>query len=365
MHKEFTVSVHEKSYQVYITRGKITGLGRLIKEQIPRVWKSFIISDETVDHLYGDLVFQILAEAGLQPAKAVIPAGEQSKSLETVSDLYSRLSEHGVNRNSAVIALGGGMIGDLAGFVAASYMRGLPLVQVPTTLLSEADSSLGGKVAVNHAQGKNMIGFFYHPELVFTDIDFLKTLPQVEINAGIAEIIRHGMILDADFFSWIEKNAQAIRQFVPDVMVELIYRSCQIKKGVIEQDEREAGYRSILNFGHTIGHALETVTGYQRYRHGEAVAIGMVQICRLAEKLGWLAHEDVQRVSNLLQQFALPVDLPVDVSSESLMEVMQRDKKSFQGKIKLIVPRGIGQVQIVHDWREEDLLAILNSAYEK
>lgn len=351
-----------KSYPVCITEGELASVGEYIRELLPEAWKSFVISDQTTFRLYGEKLIDILFESGLNPSYTIVPDGEQSKSLKMSTQLYEELNKHGVDRKSVIISLGGGMIGDLAGFVAASYMRGIPFVQIPTTLLAQADSSIGGKVAVNHLVCKNMIGFFYQPDMVFTDVNVLKTLPQREFNSGVAEIIGHGMILDENYFSWIENNLDMIKQLNSETLIRLIYGSCRIKKSVVESDEHDNGYRAILNFGHTIGHALETITEYKRYQHGEAVAIGMAQVSLFAESMGLISRHDVNRLINLIKRFDMPVELPSDINAYTILEAMKMDKKSINHKAKLIMPTRVGEVQIVSDWKERDLIRVLEGS---
>lgn len=347
-------------HSIFITEGGLNEIGEYIRRLLPEIWKSFVITDQTVCDLYGKKLINQLKASGLNPGVAVVPDGEEHKNLQVVSEIYDQLNEHGVDRKSVIIALGGGMIGDLGGFVAASYMRGLPLIQVPTTLLAQADSCMGGKVAVNHALGKNRIGFFYNPVMILTDVAVLKSLTLRELSSGMAEIIKHGMILDEKFFRWIEKHHEQITEIDPKTMLELVYRSCEIKKRVIEADHREQRYRAILNFGHTIAHVLEDLTDYRRYQHGEAVAIGMVQISYFAKSLGLISQKDVNRLINLLKKFDLPLDLPKDLSSVDIIKAMKGDKKSKYNQVTLVIPKGIGSVELVDKWEPCALNQILN-----
>ncbi|AZR74178.1 3-dehydroquinate synthase [Anoxybacter fermentans] len=359
MQKKLTIYLKERSYPIFIGDNFLHKLGELIKNLIPKARRSFVISNTTVFPLYGEIVMKSLEDVDLNPGSGLISDGEEYKSLDTASNIYDQLIEHQMDRSSVVISLGGGVVGDLAGFVAATYMRGIPFVQVPTTLLAQVDSSIGGKVAVNHPAGKNLIGAFYQPRLVLIDVATLKTLAREELIAGMAEIIKHGMILDADYFNWIEENLDKILNLDPSVLIQLIYGSCRIKGQVVEADEKEENLRAILNFGHTVGHALEVVTHYKRYRHGEAVAIGMVIATRLAEYMGMINEDNVKRLVQLLDRTSLPTQLPPDISSTAILEAIKQDKKSFQGKVRMILPTAIGQVHITDKWCEQDLIEIM------
>jgi len=289
----------------------------------------------------------------------LIPDGEEYKSLAEVMCLYDQLVAHGMDRSSVLISLGGGVVGDLAGFVAATYMRGLHFVQVPTSLLAQVDSSVGGKVAVNHPSGKNLIGVFHQPRLVIVDPVTLQTLSQEELVAGLGEVIKHGMILNINYFDWVEANLERILKKDPPTMEQVVFGSCTIKGKIVEADEQEQNLRAILNFGHTVGHALEIVTQYRRYRHGEAVAIGMVQAARLSERLKMFNNRHVTRLVQVLKHAGLPVQIPSDVDPAAVIQAIHQDKKSFQGKTRFILPTAIGQVQITDQWDEQDLLEVL------
>lgn len=357
--QKLKINLKERSYPILIENGFLKELGEYIKSQIPTARRSFVITNTVVDTLYGDVVMQSLDAAGLSPAKGVIPDGEEYKSLQTATDLYDRLVAHSLDRSSVVISLGGGVVGDIAGFVASTFMRGLSFVQVPTTLLAQVDSSIGGKVAVNHPAGKNLIGAFYQPQLVFIDTATLNTLPKAELIAGMGEVIKHGMIVNADYFDWVEANLTRIDNLEPMTLNQLVFGSCTIKGRIVEVDEHERNIRATLNFGHTIGHALETLTHYRRYRHGEAVAIGMAQATRLAHLKGMIKPLHVERLINLLRNAGLPVAFPEDIAPADILETIKQDKKSFQGKVKLILPTAIGQMQITDQWEEQDLIKVL------
>ena len=360
--QKLMINLKERGYPIYIGSGFLSELGEYIETQIPTAHRSFVITDSVVDKLYGDVVMESLHAAGLNPEKGVILNGEESKSLETATGLYDQLVAHGMERTSVIISLGGGVVGDLAGFVAATYMRGVPFVQVPTTLLAQVDSSIGGKVAVNHPAGKNLIGAFHQPQLVLIDTNTLATLPKEELIAGMGEVIKHGMILNADYFDWIEANIPRILNLESATLNQLVFGSCTIKGKIVEMDEYERNIRAILNFGHTIGHALETLTHYRRYRHGEAIAIGMAQVSKLAQFKGMVKTEAVDRLIKLLTDTGLPTELPTGINPEDLLQTIKQDKKSHQGKIKIILPTTIGNVQITDQWDEQDLLKMLTTS---
>jgi 3-dehydroquinate synthase len=318
-----------------------------------------VVTNPVVAGLYGETVKRSLAEAGFQVGEAQIPDGEEYKTLATVAGLYDAAFTGGLERGDAVLALGGGVVGDIAGFLAATYMRGVPFVQVPTTLLAQVDSSVGGKVGVNHPGGKNLIGAFYQPRFVLIDPDTLATLPSREVRAGLAEVIKYGVISDAGFFSWLEANIDRLLNLEPAALEHAIAASCRIKAAVVSADETEAGLRAILNFGHTVGHALEAVTGYQRFVHGEAVAIGMVAAARLAVRLGYFEPPGAERITGLVLRAGLPAEVPADVEPEILLETMRRDKKVAADRLTFVLPEAVGRVRVVRGVAAEDVLAVL------
>jgi 3-dehydroquinate synthase len=303
-----------------------------------------IVTNETVAPLYLEALVEALR--GYQVNTVVLPDGENYKNLETMKSIYDCLLQHKHNRTTTLIALGGGVIGDMAGYAAATYQRGVKFIQIPTTLLSQVDSSVGGKTGVNHPLGKNMIGAFHQPQCVIIDTQVLKTLPSRELSAGLAEVIKYGLISDRDFFQWLEQYHHQLLLGEPKVIAEVIERSCQNKASVVAKDEKETGIRAILNLGHTFGHAIETIKGYGEWLHGEAVAAGMVIASELSHQLGWLSHNDVDRVKRLLQYVNLPISLPNDISPEQLLETMQLDKKVVNGNLRLILLRAIGHAII-------------------
>ena len=302
-----------------------------------------------------------LKRAGFIVMSIEIPDGEQYKNLDWANSIYTALLINSFDRKSALVALGGGVIGDLTGFAAATFMRGVPFIQVPTTLLAMVDSSVGGKTGVNHPMGKNMIGAFYQPKKVLMDLEVLRTLPKEELLSGMAEVIKYGVIRDSSFFEYLDTNREKILSLDPDALGYIISRSCEIKAEVVSADEREGGLRAILNFGHTVGHAIETAENYTM-RHGYAVAIGMVYASRLAHKTGLCDQSVPDRVETLIQSYGLPTDLSAlsrKPSSAELMATMQIDKKAEGGKVKFVLPKKIGEVVITKEWDEQQLQELL------
>ena len=335
------VELAERSYSVNIERGLLDSVGRRTVDLGLR-GPVAVITNPVVDRLYGKRLTMSLESAGLDPQVFVVPDGEEYKSLDEAGKIYDFLIERRMERESPIIAFGGGVIGDIAGFVAATYLRGVPYVQVPTTLLSQVDSSVGGKTAVNHPKGKNLIGAFYQPRAVFIDPDLLKTLDSRELRCGLAEVVKYGVIWDAGFFEFLEDNTEKLKG-LDDEMVTAIERSCAIKAEVVSMDERERGLRSILNFGHTFGHAIEAVTGFRSIKHGEAVAMGMVMAAGLSNRLGLCDKGVVERIRGLLKRLGLR-DLPGDIDGKTLIEPMKIDKKISGGKLRFVLVCEIGKV---------------------
>ncbi len=300
-----------------------------------------------VKGLYGDALRQRLADEGFEVAIIEVPEGEEQKSLETAGRLYDELSRLHVERLTPVLALGGGVIGDLAGFVAATYLRGLPLVQVPTTLLAQVDSSIGGKVAVDQGQLKNKIGAFYQPGLTISDISTLKTLPPRALSTGLAEVIKHAVIWDKEFFTYLEEKLDKIKSFDEPVLERVVSRSAEIKAEVVEKDERDLGLRNVLNYGHTVGHAIETVSGF-RVWHGEAVAMGMLAAGRISARLGVLDGDELARLESLITRAGLPAKMP-ELETERVIQAMRHDKKISGGKMKFVLLKSIGDVFITDE----------------
>lgn len=314
--------------------------------------KALLVSDTNVGKLYGQKVLTLLKTAGLDAELYMVPAGEHSKSLAEAEHIYTRAIELGLDRKSALFALGGGVVGDLAGFIAATYMRGIPFVQLPTSLLAQVDSSVGGKVAVNHSLGKNLIGAFYQPKAVFMDLAMMETLPKREIYTGLGEILKYGIIYDAEFFAFLEQNVDKVLSLEPGTAAHMIARSCEIKAAVVAQDEKEAGLRRILNFGHTIAHAIEKETGYVRYNHGEAVAIGSLGAAYISRELGLIDAACVERVRCLMEKLHLPT-VAEGCQVESMYEAIFHDKKTVNGQVNWVLMEKIGKVCIRNDVSEE------------
>lgn len=314
--------------------------------------KALLISDTNVGKLYGRKYANLLESVGFNVDIYLIPAGEGSKSMEEAEKLYTRAIEIGLDRKSVIFALGGGVTGDLAGFIAATYMRGVPFVQLPTSLLAQVDSSVGGKVAVNHRLGKNLIGAFYQPEAVFMDLSMLRTLPKREIYTGLGEIIKYGIIYDADFFTFLEQHVQEVLQLDQNVIEHVVARSCEIKAAVVGEDEKEAGLRRILNFGHTMAHAIEKETHYLRYNHGEAVAVGMVGAARISCAMGLIPQTDLTRMIALIRAMHLPVQAE-GCTVDNMYEAIFHDKKTIDGKVNWVLMQGIGKVLVRSDVPED------------
>ncbi len=351
MMQRVDVELGERSYSLVIGSGIVDEIRAFVRqaEYSPH---GMIVTDTNIAPLCAGQIAALLADAGVQAEIATIPAGESSKSLTQANELFTRAIELGLDRRSPIFALGGGVVGDLAGFVAATYMRGVPFIQIPTSLLAQVDSSVGGKVAVNHPLGKNLIGAFYQPDAVFMELDFLKTLPAREIATGLGEIIKYGIIYDADFFAWLERHRTEVLALEPAAVAHMIARSCEIKADVVRQDEREGGLRRILNFGHTIAHAIEKETGYARYRHGEAVAIGMAGAADISVQMGILPDVDRVRMNELSSAMGLP--LSVDgVTADAMYEDLFHDKKTVGGRIHWVLADSIGKVSVHSDVPEE------------
>lgn len=306
-----------------------------------------VVTNATIAPLYLAAVLARLGER--QVSVVTLPDGEQHKTLKQLDDVFDRLLSDGHNRTTTLIALGGGVVGDMTGFAAACYQRGVAFIQMPTTLLSMVDSSVGGKTGVNHALGKNMIGAFYQPQCVVIDTDTLKSLPAREFAAGLAEVLKYGLIADKPFYDWLKLNWRALLERDEDLLSEAILRSCENKARIVAEDERESGRRALLNFGHTFGHAIETATGYGSWLHGEAVAAGMVIAGRLSAELGWLGQSEVDEFANLLAGAGLPTSPPADMSAEQFMTLMARDKKVLDGSLRLVLLKAVGDAIVSSD----------------
>lgn len=319
---------------------------------------ALIVSDQNTASLYGDRVRTALQSIGFAAEVFIAEPGEHSKSLQTAEEIYTRAIEAGLDRRSPIIALGGGVVGDLAGFIAATYMRGVPFVQIPTSLLAQVDSSVGGKVAVNHPLGKNLIGAFYQPKGVLIDLAMLQTLPKREIYTGLAEVVKYGVIYDRDFFAYLGQNAEMILQLDVAAMAHVVARSCEIKAQVVSQDEKEFGLRIILNFGHTIAHAIESETGYALYNHGEAVAIGMYGAALLSQYMGLVSKETVDAVAAMLEKFHLPLRAK-QCAPGNLLNILHRDKKAVNGSVQWVLLEEIGKVKVTREVPEELVRRVL------
>jgi 3-dehydroquinate synthase len=361
------VALGPRSYEVRVVSGGSDGFGAFARESLGASWSgrscrsALMVTDGNLAELgLVDGYRDALAEVGIAPSLAVVPPGEATKSLESAATLYGELVKIGADRHTAVVALGGGVVGDLAGFVAATYARGIPLLMVPTTLLAQVDSSVGGKVGVNHPGAKNIIGAFHQPGGVWIDTKTLGTLPDRELLCGLAEVVKYGVILDGAFFEELEEHAGAILARDPRALRSIVARSCRLKASVVERDEREeTGLRAVLNFGHTIGHAIEAVAGYEGpYRHGEAVAVGMVAEARLAERLGWIGAGVVARIERLLDRMGLPTSA-TGLDHGRLIEAMGRDKKNRGGRIRFVLPTSIGRVELTDAADESDVRAVM------
>ncbi len=340
--KELRVELNEKSYPIYIGSGLIGQKQLLIKYISSK--QVLIVTNTTIAPLYLETVCDNLT--GFQVETVILPDGEQFKNIKYLTKIFDQLLEKKYNRNSTLIALGGGVIGDMGGFAAACYQRGIAFIQIPTTVLAQVDSSVGGKTGVNHPLGKNMIGAFYQPQCVIADIDVLNTLDDRQLIAGIAEVIKYGLIRDLDFFEWLEKNMALLLTRDKDALSYVIERSCINKAEIVAEDEFESGIRAILNLGHTFGHAIETGMGYGKYLHGEAVAIGIGYAVDLSRAMGWLSSKEVERIMSLLKSAKLPVVPPEQMKVEQFIDLMAVDKKNVDGKIKLILLKEIGKASL-------------------
>ena len=344
--KKVKVGLGSNSYEIHIGSGVLAHSGRQLKES-GFSGKLIIITNPIIKRLYGDGLRQELIGQGFKVTIMPVPDGEEQKSLETAGRLYYELSKFYAERTTPILALGGGVIGDLAGFVAATYLRGVPLIQMPTTLLAQVDSSIGGKVAVNHGQLKNKVGVFYQPRLVISDIGTLGTLPQKEVTNGLAEVIKYAVIEDNGLFTYLESNLDGIKSLDNRVLEEVVFRSAQIKAGVVEKDEKDLGLRNVLNYGHTIGHAIESASDF-KLGHGEAVAIGMLAAGRISNKLGIFDRNELVRLKSVIERANLPTEIP-DLEVAKIIQAMKHDKKILKGKIRFILPKSIGNVFITDE----------------
>ena len=357
--QEILVKTNSKSYPIFIEENIENSLIFFLKKNLKiKQNKLVLITNKTIAHYQGDFIKKLHQQLNKRIFLLTLPDGEQHKTLETLNVIYTFMLQKAMDRTSWVLALGGGVIGDMAGMAAATFMRGVPLVQIPTTLLSMVDSSIGGKVAVNHQLGKNMIGAFYQPEAVFVGTQFLKTLPLSEFKNGLAEVIKHGIIKDSRYFDYLEKKLDRILTLEPPYLIKAIKRSCEIKAEVISQDEKERGLRQILNYGHTFGHALETATQYKYFKHGEAVMQGMRSAGFLGGAINGFSTQDRRRQEELIKRVGLK-PLP-QLSTNDLIMALKRDKKFCLGRSTFILPSKIGKVNIIHDVDEEKVKEAFN-----
>ena len=350
------VNLAERSYDIHL--GPAAGLGAFARRCAPG-GLAFVVGDAHTEP-HARTVGAALASAGFRVEATTIPAGEGQKCLAGVSALYDRLAAARADRKTLVVAVGGGVVGDLAGFAAATFNRGLGLFMVPTTLLAMVDSSVGGKVGINHARGKNLIGAFHQPAGVWIDPAFLDTLPDREYRSGLGEVVKYGVILDPELFAYLESNTAAILSRAPDAVAHIVARSCRLKADVVERDERElTGLRAVLNYGHTFAHAFETVAGYGTWLHGEAVSAGMVCAAELANRLGLIPADVVERQRRLLEAFGLPVTIPAEWDAEAMIDVMRSDKKAEGGRMRFVLPVRLGEVRLFDDVTAEQVAAVL------
>ena len=359
---DLTVNLPQESYQIAIASDSLKQLGSQMK-QLEIGNKVLVISNPEIFGHYGDLCLKSLKDAGFETYTHLIPAGEEYKNLQSIQQVYDTAQANHLERSSTFMALGGGVIGDMTGFSAATWLRGVNFVQVPTSLLAIVDASVGGKTGVNHPQGKNLIGAFYQPKLVAIDPNLLKTLPPREFRAGIAEVIKYGVIWDEDLFTKLEHHGDldTLDNVGNELLENIITRSCQAKAEVVSQDEKESGLRAILNYGHTIGHAVESLTHYKQFVHGEAVAIGMVAAGKIALEMGLWTQEEAARQDALIAKAGLPTDIPSKIDIDDILETIKSDKKVKAGKVRFILPTAIGKVTITDKVTPEIITEALSS----
>ena len=355
--KILNVELGDKSYPIYIGIDLLS-MKSLFVDQI-QGRQVMIVTNKTIAPLYLDKLTSILD--GFNVQSVILPDGEEFKTLETLNKVFDALLEAKFDRTSTLIALGGGVIGDITGFAAASYQRGVGFIQVPTTLLSQVDSSVGGKTGINHELGKNMIGAFYQPKAVIIDVNTLDTLSNQEFSAGMAEVIKYGLLGNADFLSMLEANIESIMARKKDLIIEVIFNCCQDKARIVELDEFEKGKRALLNLGHTFGHGIENAFGYGNYLHGEAVSIGMVMAAKLSKDEGNLSHEETLRVESILSKADLPISINKTIDSDSLFTSLSLDKKSIDGKIRLVLLKSLGDSYLTDSYSNENFMKVVNS----
>ncbi len=360
MHSVISVDLPQQSYKIAIADQNLAQLGQLMSK-LNLGKKVLVVSNQIILDHYREQVIASLTDAGFEVATCELPDGERYKTLASIQEIYNAALENRLERSSTLVALGGGVIGDMTGFAAATWLRGINFVQVPTTLLAMVDASIGGKTGVNHPQGKNLIGAFYQPKLVLIDPQVLNTLPEREFRAGMAEVIKYGVIWDADLFAQLEQcdRLDQRRYLKASLLQEILAHSCQAKADVVSKDEKEAGLRAILNYGHTIGHAIESLTGYRVVNHGEAVGIGMVAAGQLALDLQFWQSSEQERQLNLIQKTGLPTRLPTGIDIEAIIDALQTDKKVKSGRVQFILPTQIGAVTVTDQVPPEAIRQVL------
>lgn len=356
------VGLNERSYPIYI--GTNMDYGHLIRQALPKVKDVMVVTNDTVGPLYFEKLKNELVACDFNVHECVLKDGECYKTIESWYQILTALLEANFGRDSAIVALGGGVVGDMAGFAASAYQRGIPFVQIPTTLLAMVDSSVGGKTAINHPLGKNMIGAFYQPKAVIADLNCLKTLPQKEISAGLGEVIKTGIIYDKEFFDFLQKHIEKSFEFDLDTLGHIVKRCCQIKASVVSEDEKEHGLRAILNFGHTFGHAIEAFLGFGAWLHGEAVGLGMVIASACALKRNLISNADYESIVKLCQRANLPTIIPEKMTGADFIEHMRHDKKVRHGTIVYVLPTSIGKVELFKDVSDDEVIALINSLKE-
>jgi 3-dehydroquinate synthase len=366
MQTTIPVPLPQNPYHVVLEAGGLASIGAylknvaLVSESLGQ--KVLVVSNPQIQKHYGQTVSNSLTEAGFDVAHCILPAGERYKTLRSLEKIFNSALAHRMERSSTMVALGGGVIGDMTGFAAASWLRGIAVVQIPTTLLAMVDASIGGKTGVNHPKGKNLIGAFHQPRLVLIDSDTLNTLPTREFRAGMAEVIKYGVIWDADLFAQLESASQIDRHrsFPPDLLLDMLRRSCQAKVDVVSQDEKESGLRAILNYGHTIGHAIESLTNYRTFNHGEGVGLGMIAVGAIASQLNLWSKDCAERQYQLIEKAGLPTHLPSSFDTEAVLDMLTTDKKVKAGRVRFIMPTEIGKVKITDQVSALEILAALH-----
>lgn len=354
------VSLGPRSYEIVIGHDILAKLGEALRE-LGLGSKQIIVTSRTVWALYGKIVHDSLEESGFDASVTLVSDDEEAKSFQTLVTIYDNLLEKEFERSSGIVALGGGVVGDTAGFAAATFMRGIGFVQVPTTLLAQVDSSIGGKTGVNHPKAKNLIGAFHQPRLVWTDVSTLSTLPERELRSGLAEIIKYSIVADPALFQLLSENVRPFSSISRDSLIEIISRCCSIKVRIVEQDEKEQGVRSILNYGHTIGHALESLTGYAHYTHGEAIAIGMMAAARISLEIHATDHEMVQSQESIIKRAGLPTTVRRSINPVEIARQLNKDKKRLGERVRWVLPRRVGEVFLTEDVPSDVVLKVLHA----